>query len=71
MGKAAYCTCVDYACECHPVNHDKGCTPCMGKNRAEGHIPVCFFRAIDPGMAREQDYSYKGFAAFVKERQGD
>jgi hypothetical protein len=61
-----FCTCVDQLCECHPVNHDKGCTPCIAKNLAVGEIPVCFFRKIVPNMDRKQDYSIKGFAEFVR-----
>jgi len=40
MPDVPFCTCVDYECPAHPVNHDKGCTPCIAKNLAEKCIPV-------------------------------
>jgi len=52
------------------VNHEEGCTPCVAKNLAEGCIPVCFYRKIDPDMDRKQDYSFKGFARFVEDHLG-
>ncbi|MFQ7004652.1 MAG: DUF6485 family protein, partial [Ruthenibacterium lactatiformans] len=26
----AFCTCRDTKCPLNPVNHDRGCTPCIG-----------------------------------------
>lgn len=66
MSSVSFCTCVDHECPMHPVNHDKGCTPCISKNLNEGDIPVCFFRKLKPDMDRKQDYSVKGFARFVE-----
>lgn len=65
-----FCTCVDHACPCHPTNHDKGCAPCIAKNLADGDIPVCFYRKLEPDMSRDQDYSMRGFARFVKDHIG-
>lgn len=66
MSSVSFCTCVDHECPMHPVNHDKGCTPCIAKNLNEGDIPVCFFRKLKPDMDRKQDYSVRGFARFVE-----
>jgi hypothetical protein len=68
MSGVSFCTCLDRACSAHPSNHSEGCTPCVAKNLAEGCIPVCFYRKIDPNMPREQDYSFRGFARFVMDR---
>ncbi|ACZ19854.1 conserved hypothetical protein [Thermanaerovibrio acidaminovorans DSM 6589] len=70
MSRVPFCTCVDHQCSAHPVNHEEGCTPCVAKNLAEGCIPVCFYRKIDPDMDRKQDYSFKGFARFVEDHLG-
>ncbi|MDR1509214.1 MAG: DUF6485 family protein [Synergistaceae bacterium] len=70
MESAPFCTCVDYKCVCHPVNHKNGCTPCVAKNLREEEIPVCFFRKIEPEMDRKQDYSVQGYARFVRDHKG-
>lgn len=70
MSNPTFCTCVDHECPCHPVNHDKGCTPCIAKNLNEDSIPVCFFRKIEPDMDRKQDYTFQGYARFVRDRKG-
>jgi len=69
MSSVSFCTCVDLACPCHPANHDRGCTPCIAKNLAEDSIPVCFFRKMEPDMDRQQDYTFEGFARFVRDRR--
>jgi hypothetical protein len=69
--KNSFCTCVDDKCPCNPVNCEEGCTPCIAKNLAENEIPVCFYRKMEPDMSRNQDYSFKGFAAFVKKHLGE
>lgn len=43
-----FCTCTDKDCPFNPVNHDKGCTPCIAKNLKAGEIPSCFFNITDP-----------------------
>lgn len=70
MSDVNFCTCVDFECACNPKNHDRGCTPCIAKNLEENHIPVCFYRIMEPDMAREQDYTFQGFARFVRDRKG-
>ncbi|MDR1915599.1 MAG: DUF6485 family protein [Synergistaceae bacterium] len=70
MPNVPFCTCVDHECSCNPVNHDKGCTPCMAKCLSESEVPVCLFRKIEPDMDRKQDYSFQGYARFVKDRIG-
>lgn len=69
--KNSFCTCVDGACPNNPMNCDQGCTPCVAKCLAMGEIPVCFYRTMEPDMDRNQDYTYKGFAAFVRAHLGD
>lgn len=69
MTHADFCTCLDHECKLHPVNHDAGCAPCVAKNLEAKKIPSCFFRRIEPDASRKQDYSFEGFARFVKERR--
>lgn len=61
----SFCTCRDEKCPLHPVNHDKGCAPCIAKNLKEGEIPSCFFNEVDPSSLRES-YSFEAFAEAVK-----
>lgn len=68
MSSAPFCTCLDLECPCHPANHDSGCTPCVAKCLEEKEIPSCFYRKIDPDMDRKQDYTFGGFAEFVRKR---
>lgn len=70
MSNVSFCTCVDHECPCHPINHDLGCTPCIAKNLDEEAVPVCLFRKIEPDMDRKQDYSFQGYARFVRDRRG-
>lgn len=63
----AFCTCRDTKCPLNPVNHDKGCTPCIGKCLREGELPSCFFNAVGPYRGPDADYTYKGFAQLVLE----
>ncbi len=70
MSNVSFCTCVDHECPCHPVNHDRGCTPCIAKNLDEEAIPVCFYRKMEPDMDRKQDYSFQGYARFVRDHRG-
>ena len=63
----AFCTCRDTKCPLNPVNHNKGCTPCIGKCLREGELPSCFFNAVGPYRGPDADYTYKGFAQFVLE----
>lgn len=60
-----FCTCTDLACPQHPANHDRGCTRCVAKNLAQGEIPSCFFKKLDPGY-RGPGYFYRDFAALAQ-----
>ena len=63
----AFCTCRDTKCPLNPVNHDRGCTPCIGKCLREGELPSCFFNAVAPYRGPDADYTYQGFAQLVLE----
>lgn len=69
--RADFCTCVDHECPNNPVNHCDGCTRCVAKCLAADEIPVCFYRKIEPDMSRDQDYTFRGFARFVRDHIGD
>lgn len=71
MKKNHFCTCVDDQCPNNPANTDEGCTGCIEECLMKEEIPVCFFRTMEPDMDRKQDYTYKGFAAFVRKHKGD
>ena len=49
-----FCTCTDYKCPNHPVNHDKGCTFCIQKNLRQKEIPACFFHDIDKNLRQKE-----------------
>lgn len=66
MSNTHFCTCSDLACPNHPTNHDKGCDLCIRKCLALGEIPSCFFKDIHADLSGVEDFSYKGFAAFLK-----
>lgn len=65
-----FCTCTDYSCPCHPVNHDQGCNLCIQKNLAQKEIPSCFFHSIDHPKSTK-DWYYKDFATLVEEAEKD
>jgi hypothetical protein len=69
--KVLFCTCPDCGCPNNPANQPDGCTPCISKCLSENEIPSCFFRKIDPDMDRNQDYTFTGFANFVKKYAGN
>ena len=60
-----FCTCTDYKCPCHPVNHDQGCNLCIRKNLQQKEIPSCFFHSIDSEKPTP-DWYYQDFAALVE-----
>lgn len=62
-----FCTCTDLRCPNHPVNHDKGCSLCIQKNRALGEIPSCFFNRADPNYAGPA-YFMEDFARLMEKR---
>ena len=59
-----FCTCTDYKCPCHPINHDQGCNLCILKNLKQKEIPSCFFHDIDCEKPTP-DWYYQDFAALV------
>ena len=61
---AAFCTCTDLQCPCHPSNHDQGCNLCILKNLRQKEIPSCFFHDIDCEKPTP-DWHYADFAALV------
>ena len=65
---STFCTCTDLKCPCHPANHDKGCTLCIAKNRAQGEIPSCFFKQADPAY-HGPTYFMEDFAAVVMKKK--
>ncbi|MCR4621659.1 MAG: DUF6485 family protein [Clostridiales bacterium] len=64
-----FCTCTDTRCPCNPVNHDKGCTPCIAKNLAQREIPACFFRKAG-GVKPTADWHFEDFAALINSLSG-
>ena len=62
--KVSFCTCTDYACPFHPVNHSQGCTPCIAKNLREKEIPTCFFKAVHYPKPTE-NWHFEDFAALI------
>ena len=68
---SGFCTCADPACPMHPVNHQKGCSPCVAKCLREREIPSCFFNlVIRPGKTVE-DCTMAAFARRVLEREAE
>ena len=61
---APFCTCDNYNCSLHPVNHDKGCNPCMEKNLRVGHVPNCMIYAVSKEK-KPAGYTFEDFADFV------
>jgi len=65
-----FCTCTDKDCPFNPVNHDKGCTPCIAKNLKAGEIPSCFFNITDPEKKIDRGaYLRRDFARVVMEME--
>lgn len=65
------CTCTKAKCPLHPFNHDKGCTPCIGKNLKLREVPNCFFQLVTDDIDSIKDSSLKGFAAEVLDQKSD
>ena len=59
-----FCTCSDHACPFNPVNHDRGCTPCIEKNLRLREIPSCFFHLAGTAEGLT-GYHFKDFAEAV------
>ena len=67
--KPTFCNCGDKNCPHNPINHDKGCTPCIEKNLKAGEIPSCFFNMV--GKKSGDGYSYEDFASHVIKTKRD
>ena len=65
-----FCTCADHDCPLNPVNHDKGCAPCIAKNLSAREIPSCFFNKVDPDE-KHTAYRFEDFAASVMRKMTD
>lgn len=66
MSEKYFCSCTDHKCPMNPVNHDKGCDLCVQKCLKLNEIPSCFFKKISLDRPENEDYTFKGFAAFVE-----
>ncbi len=56
-----FCTCPDKACKLNPVNHDKGCDPCVKNNLNTNSIPRCFFLAVGDDISGIKDFTVDDF----------
>ena len=66
MSEKHFCSCTDHKWPMNPVNHDKGCDLCVQKCLKLNEIPSCFFKKISLDRPENEDYTFKGFAAFVE-----
>ncbi|MFR2589791.1 MAG: DUF6485 family protein [Ruthenibacterium lactatiformans] len=66
----AFCTCRDTKCPLNPVNHDRGCTPCIGKCLREGELPSCFFNAVAPYRGPDADIPIRALHSLCWRRSG-
>ena len=62
--EAHFCNCPAEKCPRHPLNHNKGCNPCIRDNLKKGKMPACFFRVIHDDVSEVRDYSISGFVDF-------
>ena len=70
---ADFCNCADRECPLNPVNHDKGCTPCMKKNLMAGEVPSCLWNLVSSREERQReggDYKIGSFAEMVQRKRG-
>ena len=68
METVAFCTCKHHECPHNPVNHDKGCTPCIESNLKQKKLPSCFFHSLPHLESRKGD-TYHDFAELVLENE--
>ncbi|MDD3148259.1 MAG: DUF6485 family protein [Candidatus Riflebacteria bacterium] len=64
-----FCTCSDTTCPFNPNNErcrEKTCDACIKKCLKAHEIPSCFFKDIHPDISGNKDFSYAGFAEFLK-----
>ena len=63
-----FCSCENLKCPLHPINHEKGCTPCISKNLNLKEIPNCFFNKAEVNEKRLGD-SFEDFAKVVLKKK--
>lgn len=61
---SSFCTCKDVDCPLNPVNHEKGCAPCIRKNLKLREIPSCFFNMVG-GTENLKSFFFEDFARQV------
>lgn len=61
---STFCTCKDHNCPLNPVNHEKGCAPCISKCLNLREIPSCFFHLVEETHGTE-GYGFEDFAKAV------
>lgn len=66
-----FCTCTDIKCPKHPVNHNKGCDPCIASNLHQKEMPTCFFLAVHDDVSDVKDFSIDSFVQFYLQHKND
>ncbi len=65
-----FCTCTDAKCPLNPKNDHcvvKTCDGCVASCLKKGEIPACFFKDIHADTSQNTDYTYAGFAAYLRQ----
>jgi len=68
-----FCSCPDHKCPFNPHNEagsSAGCDLCIKKCLKAHEIPSCFFIDVNADTSGVSDYSYAGFAQFLKRHRG-
>lgn len=68
-----FCPCTDLTCPRNPHSHRAKrhtCDLCIRHCLRVGEVPACFFKAVNADNSAQTDYSYAGFAAYVREHTG-
>ncbi|MBS5737543.1 MAG: hypothetical protein KHW62_05980 [Clostridiales bacterium] len=63
-----FCSCKNINCKLHPLNHNKGCSPCISKNLRTKELPNCFFNLVKNSETRKDD-SFKSFSKLLQEEE--
>lgn len=66
--KNHFCTCPAKDCPNHPLNHEKGCDPCIQKILEIGEVPACVWMNAHAGVVGTTEYSMENFAKFYLEK---
>lgn len=59
-----FCTCQDLTCKLNPINHSRGCDPCIKKNLNAGEVPGCFFRLVSDDLSELNEFTLEKFVDF-------